>query len=240
MALEGFRRKVEGLVHISQLSREGRVENVEDVVSRGQQVKVKVLTIADGKMSLSMKEVDQETGEDLNPGGTSGKNIREKDSSSRNESKDPEVGDIFDGKVQNITGFGCFVGLEGFRRKVEGLVHISQLRKEGRVSNVEEAVSRGQKVKVKVLTITGGKMSLSMRDVDQETGQDLNPSAASKKSREDDLALRNPEHPGFGGAARGHGLLETLRESNQAGIADEDDLGQNVAKKKVFLFIFKN
>ena len=240
MALEGFRRKVEGLVHISQLSREGRVENVEDVVSRGQQVKVKVLTIADGKMSLSMKEVDQETGEDLNPGGASGKNSRENDSSSRNESKDPEVGDIFDGKVQNITGFGCFVGLEGFRRKVEGLVHISQLRKEGRVSNVEEAVSRGQKVKVKVLTITGGKMSLSMRDVDQETGQDLNPSAASKKSREDDLALRNPEHPGFGGAARGHGLLETLRESNQAGIADEDDLGQNVAKKKVFLFIFKN
>ena len=42
------------------------------------------------------------------------------------------------------------MALEGFRRKVEGLVHISQLRREGRVTNVEEVVSRGQKVKVKV------------------------------------------------------------------------------------------
>ena len=44
------------------------------------------------------------------------------------------------------------MALEGFRRKVEGLVHISQLRREGRVTNVEEVVSRGQKVKVKVCT----------------------------------------------------------------------------------------
>ena len=73
-------------------------------------------------------------------------------------------------------------------------------------------------------------MSLSMKDVDQESGQDLNPSAASRKSREDDLALRNPEHPGFSGA-RGPGLLETLKESNVA-MAD-DDGDRNVAKKKV-------
>ncbi len=48
---------------------------------------------------------------------------------------DPELGCIYNGKVANITGFGCFVALEGFRRKVEGLVHISQLRREGRVSH---------------------------------------------------------------------------------------------------------
>ena len=46
---------------------------------------------------------------------------------------DPELGCVYNGKVANITGFGCFVALEGFRRKVEGLVHISQLRREGRV-----------------------------------------------------------------------------------------------------------
>jgi len=62
---------------------------------------------------------------------------------------DPEPGAIYDAKVQNITGFGCFVALEGFRRKCEGLVHISQLRKEGRVNSVEEVVSRGQRVKVR-------------------------------------------------------------------------------------------
>ena len=68
------------------------------------------------------------------------------------------------------------------------------------MNNVEEVVSRGQKVKVKVLTITGGKMSLSIKDVDQSSGADLNPgSSKNSGSREDDLALRNPEHPGFSG-----------------------------------------
>ena len=59
--------------------------------------------------------------------------------------------------------FGCFVQLEGVRGKHEGLVHISQLRQEGRVREVGEVVKRGQRVKVKVLSITGTKMSLSMR-----------------------------------------------------------------------------
>ena len=58
----------------------------------------------------------------------------------------------------------------GFRRKVEGLVHISQLRREGRVNNVEEVVSRGDSVKVKVLA-AGFKISLSMKDVDQQKGK---------------------------------------------------------------------
>ena len=44
--------------------------------------------------------------------------------------------------------FGCFVQLEGLRRRLEGLVHISQLRQEGRVTNVGDVVTRGQKVKV--------------------------------------------------------------------------------------------
>ena len=138
--------------------------------------------------------------------------------------KDPEAGDVYDGKVQNITGFGCFVALEGFKRKVEGLVHISQLRREGRVSNVEEVVSRGDRVKVKVLSITNGKMSLSMKDVDQESGQDLNPASTAKSkkaSREDDLALRNPEHPGFGPF------------KPNLGVAVIDDLDEGSAKKKV-------
>ena len=49
-----------------------------------------------------------------------------------------------------MTNFGCFVALDGFRKKTEGLVHISQLRREGRVNRVEEVVARGQAVKVKV------------------------------------------------------------------------------------------
>ncbi len=59
--------------------------------------------------------------------------------------------------------FGCFVQLEGVRGRHEGLVHVSQLRREGRVKEVTEVVTRGQRVKVKVLSISGGKIGLSMK-----------------------------------------------------------------------------
>ena len=75
----------------------------------------------------------------------------------------PVVSQIYDGKVSSLMQFGCFVQLEGVRGRHEGLVHISQLRREGRIKEVSEAVKRGQRVKVKVLSITGSKMSLSMK-----------------------------------------------------------------------------
>ena len=75
----------------------------------------------------------------------------------------PVVSQVYDGKVSSIMQFGCFVQLEGVRGRHEGLVHISQLRREGRIKDVTEVVRRGQKVKVKVLSITGSKMSLSMK-----------------------------------------------------------------------------
>ena len=57
----------------------------------------------------------------------------------------------------------CPLTSPGVRGQHEGLVHISQLRQEGRVKDVNDVVKRGQKVKVKVLGITGHKMSLSMK-----------------------------------------------------------------------------
>ena len=59
--------------------------------------------------------------------------------------------------------FGCFVQLEGLRKRWEGLVHISQLRSEGRVTQVSDVVNKNQKVKVKVLSFTGQKTSLSIK-----------------------------------------------------------------------------
>lgn len=56
--------------------------------------------------------------------------------------------------------FLCFIS---FRKRWEGLVHISELRREGRVANVADVVSKGQRVKVKVLSFTGSKTSLSMK-----------------------------------------------------------------------------
>ncbi|XP_037092535.1 ATP-dependent RNA helicase DHX8-like [Pollicipes pollicipes] len=107
---------------------------------------------------------------------------------------EPVVGKVYDGKVVNIMNFGCFVQLEGLKRRLEGLVHISQLRREGRVADVNEVVSRGQAVKVKVLSFTGQKTSLTMKEVDQQTGEDLNPSLAVRVA-DDGLLARNPDRP---------------------------------------------
>lgn len=107
---------------------------------------------------------------------------------------DPEVGKIYSGKIANIVPFGCFVQLFGLRKRWEGLVHISQLRAEGRVTDVTEVVTRNQTVKVKVMSITGQKVSLSMKEVDQDSGKDLNPLSHAP---EDDESLRdrNPDGP---------------------------------------------
>jgi len=107
---------------------------------------------------------------------------------------DPSVGDIFDGKVSSIMQFGCFVQLEGLRKRHEGLVHVSHLRREGRVSDVSEVVQKGQKVMVKVLSITGTRMSLSIKDVNQETGEDMNPKKLLEGGDGDDDE-RNPDRP---------------------------------------------
>lgn len=108
---------------------------------------------------------------------------------------DPEAGKIYSGKVANIVPFGCFVQLFGLRKRWEGLVHISQLRAEGRVTDVTEVVARNQTVKVKVMSLTGQKVSLSMKEVDQETGRDLNPLSHAPEEEAMSLRDRNPDGP---------------------------------------------
>ncbi|KAM6898771.1 ATP-dependent RNA helicase DHX8 isoform 2-T2 [Lycodopsis pacificus] len=111
--------------------------------------------------------------------------------------EEPSVGDIYNGKITSIMQFGCFVQLEGLRKRWEGLVHISELRREGRVANVADVVSKGQRVKIKVLSFTGSKTSLSMKDVDQETGEDLNPNRRRNVGPDggDEISMRNPDRP---------------------------------------------
>ena len=83
---------------------------------------------------------------------------------------EPEVGHIYSGKVVRIVDFGAFVNFFGAK---DGLVHISELA-DHRVNKVEDVIKEGDVVKVKVVDIDNrGKVRLSMRVVDQETGADL-------------------------------------------------------------------
>lgn len=79
----------------------------------------------------------------------------------RNIIREPEVGEIFNGKVKKIMNFGCFVEI---MPGTEGLVHISELT-EGRVNKVEDVVKVGDVIPVKVLKITSdGKIDLSLKE----------------------------------------------------------------------------
>ena len=63
---------------------------------------------------------------------------------------------------------GCFVKLTDFPGKVEGLVHVSQIREGARLSDPSEVVRKNQAVWVKVIGMAASKLSMSMRDVDQQ------------------------------------------------------------------------
>src|ERR1700680_1163657 len=83
---------------------------------------------------------------------------------------DPEVGHIYEGTVVKVMDFGAFVNFFGAK---DGLVHISQLAPR-RVQKVTDVVKEGDKVKVKLLGFDErGKVRLSMKVVDQESGEDL-------------------------------------------------------------------
>ncbi|MFC5358503.1 polyribonucleotide nucleotidyltransferase [Azospirillum himalayense] len=83
---------------------------------------------------------------------------------------EPEMNVVYTGKVVKVVDFGAFVNFLGSR---DGLVHISELAQQ-RVGKVSDVVSQGDSVKVKVIGFDDrGKVKLSMKQVDQATGEDL-------------------------------------------------------------------
>ncbi|GAA0481213.1 30S ribosomal protein S1 [Salinibacillus aidingensis] len=138
---------IDGLVHISQLSHE-HVNKASDVLSEGETVKVKVLSVDrdNERISLSVK--------DVLPGPWEGIESKVK------------AGDVVEGTVKRLVNFGAFVEvLPG----VEGLVHISQIS-DRHIGTPGEVLEAGQKVNVKVLDVSeeNKKMSLSIREVEND------------------------------------------------------------------------
>jgi len=134
--------------------------------------------------------------------------------------EEAEVGKIYDGKVVNIVDFGAFVNFMGGK---DGLVHVSEMRNE-RVEKPTDVVKEGQEVKVKVLEIDPrGKVRLSMRVVDQETGAELEDTRPAREPR-GDRPDRGPRREGGGdrGPRRDGGDRGPRRDG---GGADRGDRG---------------
>nr|GMD43266.1 probable pre-mRNA-splicing factor ATP-dependent RNA helicase DEAH5 [Ipomoea batatas] len=116
-------------------------------------------------------------------------------------SEEPELYSVYKGRVSRVMDTGCFVQLDECRGK-EGLVHVSQMATR-KVANAKDLVKRDQEVYVKVISVSGQKLSLSMRDVDQNTGKDLLP---LKKSLDDDGLRENPSRGNMEGTGTRVGL----------------------------------
>ena len=108
---------------------------------------------------------------------------------------------IYSGKVTGLKDFGAFVTLEGVSGRVEGtltilmipfsdsdsligMVHVSNIQVGARANSPSDLLSRGQAVKVKVMSVAGNRIGLSMKDVDQVTGRDLTPHLRIKTEAE--------------------------------------------------------
>jgi polyribonucleotide nucleotidyltransferase len=84
--------------------------------------------------------------------------------------EDPIVGTVYEGKIVKLMDFGAFVNFYGKR---DGLVHVSQIANE-RINHPKDVLQEGQEVKVKLIGIDDrGKSKLSMKIIDQETGEEV-------------------------------------------------------------------
>lgn len=141
---------VDGLVHISQISYD-HVKNPADILSVGEEVDVKILSVDEeaGRISLSIK--------DTLPGPWD--NIEER----------AAVDTVLDGIVKRLTSFGAFVEVYP---GVEGLVHISQIS-HNHIATPHEVLSEGQEIKVKVLDLNteDQRLSLSIKALEDKPQQ---------------------------------------------------------------------
>ncbi|WP_404288434.1 polyribonucleotide nucleotidyltransferase [Microvirga sp. RSM25] len=136
-----------------------------------------------------IREIVEKTGAkiDINDDGlikiasADGKSIKAAYNWIRSIVAEPEINTIYEGTVVKVMEFGAFVNFFGSR---DGLVHISELAK-NRVGKVTDVVKEGDKVKVKFLGMDErGKVRLSMKVVNQETGEDITEQLKAERDAE--------------------------------------------------------
>nr|WP_062468495.1 30S ribosomal protein S1 [Jeotgalibaca dankookensis] len=139
---------VDGLVHISQIAHE-HIKSPGDVLTIGEKVKVKVLSVdvEKGRVSLSIKDTLPGPWESI-------------------EEKAP-IGSVHTGTVKRLTSFGAFVEIFP---GVEGLVHISQISHQ-HIATPHEVLEEGQEIEVKVLDVKPeeNRLSLSIKALQEKT-----------------------------------------------------------------------
>eukprot|EP00928_Gymnodinium_smaydae_P046680 TRINITY_DN31105_c0_g1_i1.p1 TRINITY_DN31105_c0_g1~~TRINITY_DN31105_c0_g1_i1.p1 ORF type:complete len:1151 (+),score=293.85 TRINITY_DN31105_c0_g1_i1:106-3558(+) len=107
-----------------------------------------------------------------------------------------ELYGIYRAQVSRVMEYGCFITMETTEGRKEGLCHLSEVTKESRmVSRAADWVKRNQEVFVKIIGIAGSKLNLSIREVDQETGEDLKPGRGRRQREEEEEEENNVSNP---------------------------------------------
>jgi len=225
--------EAQGLVHVSQIA-DTFVENINDFVSVGQQVKVRVqsVDVDANRMSLSMKDGS----------GFGGGAPREPADLSAFEGISPD--EWLTGTVARCQSFGAFVNVKAPDGAVaDGLVHITQIR-DGFVESVEDELEVGQEVKVRVTSVDtfAGKMSLSMKEEGGDFGgarepADLTPfESISPEEWLDGTVARcssfgafvNVKAPDSDATADGLVHITQIKDGFVENVEDELEVGQEV------------
>ena len=179
---------VDGLVHVSEIAW-NHVDKPSDVLSEGDEVKVKVLRVdpEKGKISLSIKAAQ--------PGPW--------DSASEKFN----IGDIVTGEVKRLVNFGAFVEIAP---GVEGLVHISQISHK-HIGTPQEVLEEGQTVSVKVLDVNTEekRVSLSIKETEEAPAQSAKPERSNNRG---DRAPKQEELNNPNVSLSNQGLSITLGE----------------------------
>ena len=156
---------VEGLVHISEITY-GHVNNIDKLGKIGDKMKVKVIGLENGKISLSAKQLKEDPWEAL--------------------PKKYKIGDVFEWEVIRFVPYGVFVRVFD---DINWLVHLSELSQKA-VNNPNEVVRIGQKVKVKLIVMDPRtrKIGLSMKDLDESKEEKETEKKITKKADLADIA----------------------------------------------------
>lgn len=139
-----------------------------------------------------------------------------------------ELYGIYKGVVSRVMEYGCFITMETAEGRKEGLCHLSELTKETRmVAHTADWVARNQEVLVKIIGIAGSKLNLSIREVDQSSGEDLKP-RTKKGEVEDENDASNPMRKRQRELEPGHGKVTGIKLE----FADNESARKHLRQKK--------
>ena len=189
VSLQGVRGRASGLVHVSAMQAGARVNDPADLVSQGQPVKVKVISMQDGKIGLSMKEADQVTGRDLIP--------QKRLASGAN--------------MERLDGFGPETNGNNWYGSLTSTVPVVEGDMDGKPMRHKKRITSPERWEIKQLIASGAISALDYPDIDEEYNATLAGEGEFEEEEDVDIEVREEEPPFLTGQTKQSLELSPIR-----------------------------